>query len=92
MARRAHNLRRALDANANGTRAHAQSCSRVCVRACVLYARARTRYRIADVPGAIAGMKRLCGAYRAAVGVMAHELVVACSACAWALLLYRLML
>ena len=28
---------------------------------------------------------RLCGAYAVAVGVITHELVVACSACAWAL-------
>ena len=28
---------------------------------------------------------RLCGAYAVAVGVIMHELVVACSACAWAL-------
>ena len=30
---------------------------------------------------------RLCGAYAAAVGVITHELVVACSACARALYL-----
>ena len=80
MARRAHDLRRALDANANVTRMrnrHAQSCSRVCAR---VYA--RTWRRITGVSGATAGMQRLCGAYTVAVGVMARELVVACSACA----------
>ena len=35
--------------------------------------------RIADVPAAAAGMQRLCGAYAVAVGVIAHELTVACS-------------
>ena len=40
---------------------------------------------IADVSGAAARMQRLCGAYAVAVGVIAHELVVACSACARAL-------
>ena len=49
--------------------------------ACVLYVRTRTWRRIADVSGAAARMQRLCGAYAVAVGVMAHELVVACSAC-----------
>ena len=53
--------------------------------ACVLYAHARTWRLIADVSGVAAGMQRLCGAYSVAVGVMAHELVVACSACARAL-------
>ena len=52
---------------------------------CVLYAHARAWRRIADVPGVAAGMQRLWGAYSAAVGTMAQELVVACSACAWAL-------
>ena len=32
-----------------------------------------------DVSGAAAGMQRLFGAYAVAVGVIAHELVVACS-------------
>ena len=39
----------------------------------------RTWRRIADVSGAPARMQRLCGAYAVAVGVIAHELVVACS-------------
>ena len=52
---------------------------------CELYARARTWRRIADVSGAAAGTQTLCGAYLIAVGVMAHEHVVACSACVRAL-------
>ena len=75
MARRAHDLRRALDANVNGTRIHNRII--VYVRVC--------RRRIADVSGAAARIQRLCGAHAVAVGVMAHELVVACSACARAL-------
>ena len=50
-----------------------------CVRVFVLYVCARAWRRIADVPGAADGMQILCGAYAVAVGVIAHELVVACS-------------
>ena len=57
MARRAHDLRRALDVNANGTRMR----NRAIVYAHV-YVRARAWRRIADVPGAAAGMQRFgCG-------------------------------
>ena len=61
----AHDLRRALDVNTNGTRMH----NRV-----IVYARVYDIYvrRFADVSGAAARMQRL-------VGVIAHELVVACS-------------
>ena len=44
-----------------------------------MYVRVRTWRRIADVFGAAARMQKLCGAYAVAVGVIAHELVVACS-------------
>ena len=77
MARRAHDLRRALDANANGTRMRNRVI--VYVHVCI------TCTCIADVSGAAAGMQRLCGAYSVAVGIMAQELVVACGACARAL-------
>ena len=64
MARRAHDLRRALDVNANGTRMHNRAIVYAIVQSCVLYARARTWRRIADVSGAAAGMRimrRICG-------------------------------
>ena len=76
MARRAHDLRRAPDVNANGT--HAQSCNRVCARVCYTYVRvhgAALRMCLVRPPGC-----RLCGAYAVAVGVITHELVVACGA------------
>ena len=62
MARRAHDMRRALDVNENPTRMHNRAI--VYMRACVLYACARTWRRIADVSGAAAGMqimRRICG-------------------------------
>ena len=76
-------VHRALDANENWTRMRNRAIAYA--RVCVLYVCVRTWRRIADVSGAAAGMQRLCDAYSVAVGVMAHELVVACSACAWAL-------
>ena len=62
MARRAHDLRRALDVNGNRTRMHNRAIAHVRVR--VLYVCARTWRRIADVSGAAAGMqimRRICG-------------------------------
>ena len=79
MARRAHDLRRALDVNANGTRMHNRVCARVRVYYMYVHG-AALRMCLVRPPG-----YRLCGAYAVAVGVITHELVVACSACAWAL-------
>jgi hypothetical protein len=62
MARRAHDLRRALDVNENRTRMH--NLEIVHARVCVLYVCARAWRRIADVSGAAAGMqimRRICG-------------------------------
>ena len=72
-------VHRALDANANGT------LMRIRVCACVYYMYVRVygavlRMCLVRPPG-----RRLCGAYAVAVGVITHELVVACSACAQAL-------
>ena len=76
MARLAHDLSRALDVNVNGTRMYNR------VRGCIICTYAHV---VSHVSGAAATMQRLCGAYAVAVGVMAHELVVACSTCARAL-------
>ena len=72
--------RRALDVNANGTRMHNREI--VYARVCVIRIRAYVRVHGAALqvclvrpPGC-----RLCGAYAVAVGVIAHELAVACSA------------
>ena len=63
MARRAHDLRRALDANVNGTRMHNRII--VYVRGCIIYVRTRTWRRIADMSGAgrqdAEIMQRICG-------------------------------
>jgi hypothetical protein len=75
MARRAHDLHRALDVNGNWTRMRnrAIAYARICViRMCVHGA--ALRMCLVRPPGC-----RLCGAYAVAVGVIAHELVVACS-------------
>ena len=83
MARRAHDLHRALDVNGNRTRMRNRAI--VCARVCVIHIvnnMCAYMARIADVSGAAAGMqimRRICGAYAVAVGVIAHELVVACS-------------
>ena len=55
-------VHRALDVNANG--AFEFMRNRVCARIYILYARTRAWRRIADVPGAAAGMqiiRRICG-------------------------------
>ena len=78
MAHRAHDLRRALDANVNGTRMHNRTI--VYVRVCIIC----TYAHVAPHCGFV-WCGRQDGAYAVAVGVMAHELVVACSACAQAL-------
>ena len=78
-----HDLRRALDANANGTRMHNRVIVYVRVYIYYMYVRvhgAELRMCLVRPPG-----RRLCGAYAVAVGVIARELVVACSACARAL-------
>ena len=73
MARRAHDLRRALDVNANGTRMH----NRVCARVYDVYVHGAALWMcLVRPPGC-----RLCGAYAVAVGVIMHELGVACSTC-----------
>ena len=66
-------VHRSLDANANGTRMY----NRVCARVRVYYV---------YVHGAVLRMclvrplgYRLCDSYAVAVGVITHELVVACS-------------
>ena len=62
MARRANDVRRALDANANGTRMRNRAI--VHARMCMIYIRTRAWRRIADVSGAAAGMqimRRICG-------------------------------
>ena len=72
-------VHRALDVNANGTRMH----NRVCARVSYMYVRvhgAALRMCLVWSP-----LLELPGAYAVALGVMTHELVVACSACAWAL-------
>ena len=77
MSRRAHDLRRALDVNENRTRMRNRAivCARVCViRTYVRVHGAALRMCLVRPPGC-----RLCGAYAVAVGVIAHELVVACS-------------
>ena len=71
-------VHRALHVYANGTRMHNRS---VCAR--VYY----NNMYMAPHCGCVHPGCRLCGAYAVAVGVITHELVVACSACAWALLL-----
>ena len=83
MARRAHDWHRALDVNGNRTRMRNRTIVRA--RVCVIYTYVRVhgaalRMCLVRPPG-----YRLCGAYAVAVGVVAHELVVACSACARAL-------
>jgi hypothetical protein len=66
MARRTHDLRRALDANGNRTRMRNRAI--VLARVCVLRIRMwRTWRRIANVSGAAAGMqtmRRICGCGR----------------------------
>ena len=78
MARRAHDLHRALDVNGNRTRMCNRAIVQSCVRVFVLYNvrvhGAALRMCLVWPPG-----YRLCGAYAVAVGVIAHELVVACS-------------
>ena len=72
-------VHRALDVNANGTRMRI----RVCARVYYMYVRvhgAALRMCLVRPPGC-----RLCGTYAVAFGVITHELVVACSACAQAL-------
>ena len=73
MARRAHDLHRALDVNGTLVRNRAIVCAHVCV--IHIYVRvhgAALRMCLVRPPGC-----RLCGAYAVAVGVIAHELVVA---------------
>ena len=74
-------MHRTLDVNANGTRMR----NRVCARVYYIYVHAHgaaLRMCLVRPPGC-----RLSGAYAVAVGVITHELVVACSACTWALYL-----
>ena len=75
MALHAHDLRRALNVNENQTRMHNRAV--VYARVCYTYVRihgAALRMCLVRPPGC-----RLCGAYAVAVGVIVHELVVACS-------------
>ena len=75
MARRAHDFHRALDVNENWTRMR----NRVCARLCYTYVRVYVHgaaLRMCLVRPPVCG---LCGAYAVAVGVIAHELVEACS-------------
>ena len=77
MARGAHDLRRALDVNGNWTRMRNRACARLCYTYVHVHVRvhgAVLRMCLVRPPGC-----RLCGAYTVAVGVIAHELVVACS-------------
>ena len=68
-------VHRALDVNANGRGMH----NRVCARVYHMYVHgAALRMCLVRPPG-------LCGAYAVAVGVITHEIVVACSAFARAL-------
>ena len=71
-------VRRALDVNANGTRMRNCVCARVYYMC--TYARVHMHGSALRPPG-----YRLSGAYAVVVGVITHELVVACSACAQAL-------
>ena len=73
-------VHRALDVNVNGTRMRNRAYARVS-RVYYMYVHgAALRMCLVRLPGC-----RLCGAYAVAVGVIKHELVVACSACARAL-------
>ena len=75
MARRAHDLHRALNVNGNWTRMRNRAI--VYARVCYTYVRvhgAALRMCLVRPPGC--GLR---GAYAVAVGVIAHELVVVCS-------------
>ena len=82
MAHRAANdglVHRDLDVYANGTRMH----NHVCAHVYYMWVRvhgAALRMCLVRPPGC-----RLSGAYAVAVGVITHEVVLACSACARAL-------
>ena len=83
MARRARDLRRALDVNGNWTRMQNRAIvyARVCVIRMCAYMAPHCRCVLCGRRDAdcAAHMRRICGAYAVAVGVIAHELVVACS-------------